>query len=158
MSAAKIVRAMSEHPQVPLESWLRLPNLIADAVAGFPSARRDGSIIVVLIERDDADDPIVVPILWDERQKLNILLSIYGRSPNDRVTGDEWIQAQIGYARREGDPYFDRRGPADAKPKPEPASLKDATSWSPGSIPVDRPARPKKHILSIRPKIKDEGT
>jgi len=155
MSAAKVVRAMREHPEVSLSTWHRLPALIDAAIAGFPSARRDGSVIVVLIERDNADDPIVVPILWDGQQKLNIILSVYGRSPHERLTGDQWIQAQLQAAKSSGEPYFEKMDLVDAEPKPKPASPMDATSWSPGSIPEDRPTRPKKDILSLRQKSKE---
>ena len=101
---------------------------------------------MVIIERDDVDDPIVVPILWDAYQKLNIVLSVYGRSANGRLTGDEWIRTQLARAARENGGLFISKGFAGAKPKPEPAN---ATSWSPGLIPVDRPAKHRCDILRL---------
>jgi hypothetical protein len=147
MSAAKITKAMRDHPAVDLDVWQRLPSYLNDAIAGFPSSKDDGSIVVVILKRDLNDDPIVVPILWDAHQKLNIVLSVYGRSANSGYDGDAWIGTQIARAKQEKSAFFDKRGSADAKPKPEPA---EATSWSSGSIPVDRPAEPKRPILSIR--------
>jgi hypothetical protein len=147
MSAAKIARAMRDHPAVGPALWQRLPSQIAAAVAGFPSNREDGSIVVVILERDANDDPVVVPILWDAGQKLNIVLSVYGRSASTGIEGDQWVATQLGRARAAGQKCFGNTSSADAKPKPEPA---EATSWSSGSIPVDRSAEPKRNILSLR--------
>jgi Phage MuF-C-terminal domain len=128
------VRAMREHPAVELSIWQRLPRQISEAVAGFPSNRDDGSVVVVILERDANDDPVVVPILWDANQKLNIELSVYGRSGSTGIEGDDWVSMQLKRAQTEGHRSLGKISSADAKPKPEPA---EATSWSPGSIPVD---------------------
>ena len=47
MVPAKIVRARREHPDVRVETWRDLPNLVGKPRAVVPSARRDGSLLVV---------------------------------------------------------------------------------------------------------------
>jgi hypothetical protein len=156
MSAGKIARARRMHPEVALQIWRDLPELLAKPKAIFPSARRDGSIIVATIASDAEGYPVIAPIVWDDSQHLNIVLSLYGRKGTERLNAQQWLDAQIQSARAEKLPVYEDISPAGAEPKPNPASS-EATSWSPGMIPADRPARPRKHILSLRKQINDDA-
>ncbi|MDK2761261.1 MAG: hypothetical protein KYX64_07855 [Sphingopyxis sp.] len=147
MSAAKIAKARKEHPEVSLDIWYRLPNLLDDPFAIFPSARDDGSIVVVIMVVDGDGNPIVVPIIPSSTSHLNVVLSVYGKKAGERLSGHEWIALQIATAKKEGRPVYEKGGSADSKPKPESA---DAISWSPDSISVDRSTEPIRKILSLR--------
>ncbi|MFM9852595.1 MAG: hypothetical protein ACKVOJ_07315 [Sphingomonadaceae bacterium] len=149
MSAAKIAKARREHPEVALETWHKLPVLLSDPYAIFPSARKDGTIIVVIAVIDSGGNPIVVPIVPDLAARSNIVLSVYGKSASERLDGHQWIASQIAMARRECSLVYEKSGSADSKPKPESA---DAISWSPDPISVDRSTEPKREILRIRKK------
>jgi Phage MuF-C-terminal domain len=149
MSAAKIAKARREHPEVALQTWYQLPQLLADPFAIFPSTRADGSIIVIIAVLDVDGNPIVAPITPSSNGKENTVLSIYGKSGSDTLSGHEWVQNQIASARRERLKVYEKGGSVDSKPKPESA---DAISWSPDLISVDRSTEPKRQILKIRQK------
>jgi Phage MuF-C-terminal domain len=149
MSAAKIAKARREHPEVSLQTWYQLPDLLGDSFAIFPSARADGSIIVVIAVLDGDGNPVVAPIIPGSNGKENTVLSLYGKSGSDRLTGHDWVTNQITLAREEGYPVYEKGGSVDSKPKPESA---DAISWSPDLISVDRSTEPKRQILKIRQK------
>jgi Phage MuF-C-terminal domain len=126
----------------------------ASAIAGrpfaiFPSTRADGSIIVVIAVLDVDGNPIVAPITPSSNGKENTVLSIYGKSGSETLSGHEWVQNQIAFARRERLRVYEKGGSADSKPKPESA---DAISWSPDLISVDRSTEPRRSILKIRKK------
>jgi Phage MuF-C-terminal domain len=149
MTAGKIAKARKEHPEISLQIWYDLPELLQDPHAIFPSARDDGSVVVVIAVMDCDGNPVIVPIIENADRQRNVVLSVYGKSGNDRLTGFQWIESQIASAKREGRQTFEKSGSADSKPKPESA---DAISWSPDPISVDRSTEPKREILSIRKK------
>ena len=147
MTAGKMAKARREHPEVSLRIWYDLPKLLQDPFAIFPSTKDDGTIIVVIAVVDFDGNPVIVPIVPSFSHARNVVLSIYGKSGNERATGFQWIQNQIAVAKREGKQVFEKSGSADSKPKPESA---DAISWSPDLISVDRSTEPKRKLLSIR--------
>jgi hypothetical protein len=149
MSTGKIAKARKDHPEIPLQIWYDLPNLLQDPFAVFPSTRDDGSIVVVIAVLDNDGNPVIVPIIANSPRHQNIVLSVYGKSGNERLTGHQWIQKQIATAKREGKKVFEKSGSADSEPKPESA---DAIPWSSDLISVDRSTEPKREILSIRKK------
>jgi hypothetical protein len=149
MSAAKIAKARREHSEVSLQTWYQLPQLLADPFAIFPSARADGSIIVVIAVLDGDGNPVVAPIIPSSNGKENTVLSLYGKGGSDRLSGHDWVASQIVLARKEGYRVYEKGGSVDSKPKPESA---DAISWSPDLISVDRSTEPKRQILKIRKK------
>jgi len=154
MSAAKVARVRREHPEVSLDVLKALPSLLADPDAVIPSDRRDGSIIVAVRAQDSNGDPVVVPIIA-EQSGGNVVLSVYGKE-----RGLDWLSARIADAEKHGDRYYVREGFADAVPKPEPASSKEASSSSSAPIAAEGPAKPKWKILSLRPNDKrvfDQG-
>ena len=51
-SVDKIARCRRDHSEVPLDVWYDLPDLLNDPLAVFPSARRDRSIVVLLLVED----------------------------------------------------------------------------------------------------------
>ncbi len=147
MSAAKIAKARRDHPEVTLETWYALPQLLSAPAAIFPSTREDGSLIVVISVIDTDGNPIIVPIIPSDTSQGNIVLSLYGKADSERLTGHEWIALQLKNAKKDGLKVYEIVGSADSKPKPESA---DAISWSPDLISVDRSTEPKREILSIR--------
>ncbi len=153
MTAGKIAKARKDHPEISLQIWYDLPKLLQDPYAIFPSARDDGSVVVVIAVVDCDGNPVIVPIIENADRKRNVVLSVYGKSGNDHATGFQWIESQIAAAKREGKQVFQKSGSADSKPKPESA---DAISWSPDPISVDRSTEPKRDILSIRKKSTNE--
>ncbi len=149
MSAAKIAKARKDHPEVSLQIWYNLPDLLKDPFAIFPSARDDGSIIVVIAVLDSDGNPVIIPIIASGSSPRNIVLSVYGKAGTEKLTGIQWVLTQIEIAKREDKNYFKKGGSVDSKPKPESA---DAISWSPDLIPVDRSTEPKRPILQMRKK------
>ncbi len=152
MSAAKIARARREHPEVALDIWHKLPILLNDPLAIFPSLRDDGSIVVALVVCDRDGNPIIVPIIADQNPKRNVVLSVYGKSSREKISGFDWIAAQIDAAEKRGEYVYRRKDFADSVPKPESAV---AISSSPDPISVDGPAKPTRKILTIAQKVKD---
>jgi hypothetical protein len=149
MSAAKIAKARREHPEVSLQTWHQLPQLLADPSAIFPSVRGDGTIVVVIAVLDCDGNPIIAPITPSSNGKENAVLSLYGKSGTGQLSGHEWVANQIASARKDGHQVYEKCGSVDSKPKPESA---DAISWSPDLISVDRSTEPKRQILKIREK------
>jgi hypothetical protein len=143
MSAAKVARVRREHPEVSLATLHVLPELICNPLAAFPSIRRDGSMVLVLVVRDMAGNPVIAIVIPDETAGRNVVLSVYGKD-----NGDAWIHAQMTSARNEGLVVFESEDFAASVPKPGSAS-KDAIPSSPGPIPVDGAAKPRRQILSI---------
>ena len=149
MSAAKIAKARKDHPEVELATWYRLPELLIDPAAIFPSTREDGTIIVVIAVIDTDGNPIIVPVIANEAANGNAVLSVYGKQGNGRISGHDWVTKQLRLARSEGRHTYEKGGSADSEPKPESAN---AISWSPDPISVDRSTEPKKQILTLRKK------
>jgi hypothetical protein len=149
MSAAKIAKAKKEHPEISLQIWYDLPALLHDPDAIFPSTRDDGTVIVVITVLDSDGNPIVVPIIPSADRHRNVVLSVYGKSGNERLNGHQWIENQIATAKKEGKLVFEKNGSADSEPKPESA---DAISWSPDLISVDRSTEPRREILKLKEK------
>ncbi len=153
MAAGKIAKARKEHPEISLQIWHDLPKLPKDPYAIFPSAKEDGSVVVVVAVVDCDGNPVIVPVIENKSRQRNVVLSVYGKSGNDRATGFQWIESQIAAAKREGKQVFVKSGSADSEPKPE---FADAISWSPDPISVDRSTEPQRDILSIRKKSTNE--
>ncbi len=109
MSAAKIAKARREHPEVSLQTWYQLPVLLNDPSAIFPSARADGTIVVVIAVMDVDGNPIIVPIIPSTSGHANAVLSIYGKEGNGRLSGHEWIALQITSARTEGLAVYEKK-------------------------------------------------
>lgn len=147
MTAAKLARARREHPEVSLDILRALPALLRDPAAAFPSDRDDGSIVVA-VEAQDADgNPVVVPMIASA-EGTNIVLSVYGKSE-----GAAWIERRLARAKREGSPYFEKAGSADAVPKSDPVS-EETSSSSSAPIAAEGSAKPNRKILSLRPGVK----
>jgi hypothetical protein len=146
VSASKVARIRREHPEVTLAILHALPELICDPLVAFPSIRRDGSVVIVLVVRDTAGDPIIAIIHPDQSAGRNVVLSVYGKEK-----GFSWIQAQIAQALEDGFAVFESLDFAATVPKPGSAPL-DAIPSSPGPIPADGTAKPRRDILSLRGK------
>jgi Phage MuF-C-terminal domain len=142
-SVDKIARCRREHSEVPLEVWYDLPELLNDPLAIFPSARRDGSIIVLLLVEDRDNNPIVVAATSGQGN-LNVILSVYGKQ-----NGFDWANREIALAQSDGLMIYKKRDFAASLPQPPVAN---ATSSSHGLIPVDGTAKPIRDILSIHKK------
>lgn len=142
MTAAKIARCRRDHPGVSLDTWHDLPMLLCDPVAVFPSTRRDGTIVVMLVVADADGDPVVAAIQSDNSSGLNVVLSVYGKKH-----GFDWAARQLAAARSDGLPVFEHKDFAASVPKPGSA---EAIPSSPGPIPVDGTAKSRRHILSLR--------
>lgn len=151
MRAGKIARVRREHPQVPLQVWYDLPQLLANPNAIFPSQHDDGSMIVAISAVDTDGHPILVPLIAEKGRSRNVVLTMFGKQGNDLRTGLQWIDSQIAFARKENQSVYVRKGFAGAEPKPETAI---AVSSSPGPIPADGPAKPERQILSLRSNVK----
>ena len=143
MVAAKVALCRKRHPEVSLEVWHNLPDLLADPLAIFPSAKRDGTQVVLLVVTDRDGHPVVVAIAPDP-ERLNAVLSVYGKE-----NGWEWAAQQIADARADGLPTYEKKGFAASLPQP-PAT--EVASSSSGPIPADGTAKPKREILSVRKK------
>jgi Phage MuF-C-terminal domain len=146
MSAAKIARIRRDHPEISLKLLHALPGLICDPLAVFPSIRRDGSMVFVLVVRDSSGDPVIVAVAPDAVAGRNVVLSVYGK--ND---GFAWVHAQLAYARADGCEVFEGKGFAASVPKPGSVS-EDTIPSSPGPIPVDGTTKPRRQILQLRGK------
>ena len=144
MSSGKIATARREHPEVALSIWHRLPALLGDPLAIFPSARSDGSVIIVLVVRDSDGSPVIVPIQPGLDGAPNVVLSVYGKA-----AGMAWVEAQLRQSRANGVSVFKKKGSADSVPKPGSA---EAIPSSPGPIPADGSTEPKRGILHLRKK------
>lgn len=152
MSAGKIARARRDHPEVSLDDWHNLPDLLADPLAIFPSTRDDGTVVVALVICDCDGNPVIVPIVADQNPKQNVVLSIYGKEPQGDRSGFDWIRSQIDAAAKRGEFVYQKKDFADSEPKPESAL---AISSSPDLISADGPTKPNRKILSLRSKIKN---
>ena len=150
MSAAKIARVRREHPDLSLDILHGLPDLICDPLAMFPSIRRDGSLVVVLVVRDLAGEPVIAAITPDLVTHRNVVLSVYGKQD-----GLAWVETQLAYARADGFKVFEDAGFAASVPKPGSVS-EDTIPSSPGPIPVDGTAKPERRILRLRQKSSEE--
>ena len=144
MAPGKIRRAAREHPELPLALWQGLPSLLTKPIAVIPSARRDGSVIPVLVLDQPEVSPVLVPIIPDVQRKSNTILSVYRKD-----SGFSWIQTEVARAAHDGLPHFVGTGFTAALPKPGSDSEEPVPS-SPGPIPVDGAVKPKRHILSLR--------
>ncbi|HEX8302238.1 hypothetical protein [Sphingomonas sp.] len=142
MKAAKVATCRRIHPEVPLDVWHNLPSLLANPLAIFPSARRDGSVVTLLIVKDRDNNPIVVAISPDANIGHNVVLSVYGKD-----AGFGWAATEMEAARKEGLPVYEGNGFAASLPQP-PAV--ETASSSHGLIPSDGTAKPKRDILSIK--------
>jgi Phage MuF-C-terminal domain len=144
MATGKIALCRREHPQVRLETWHELPNLLQHPLAAVPSALRDGTLVVVLVVKDVDGNPIVVPIAPGKNGGPNAVLSVYGKT-----NGLAWLAKQIQYAENDGVKCYISKDFAATMPQPGSVSEETIPS-SPGPIPADGTAKPKRHILSIR--------
>jgi Phage MuF-C-terminal domain len=142
-SVEKMARCRREHPEVPLAVWYDLPNLLREPLAIFPSMRRDGSYVVLLVVKDRDQHPVVVAVT-SGRSNINVVLSIYGKR-----NGYDWAAKQIAYARSEGLKVYEKLDFAASLPQPPVA---ETTSSSNGPIPIDGTAKPTRQILSISKK------
>ena len=147
MSVGKIARCRREHPDVSLQVWYDLPDLLADPLAIFPSARRDGSVVTLLLAQDRAGNPVIVAIIPDHGE-MNVILSVYGKTD-----GIAWAAREMDRARAEGHSIYEKRGFAASLPQPPVA---EATSSSHGPIPSDGTAKPMRQILRFRKKSTEE--
>ena len=142
MTCGKIARCRREHPEVELDTWHRLPELLCDPLAAVPSMRRDGSLVVMLVVSDRSGDPVVAAIAAGREGAPNVVLSLYGKA-----NGIAWLTKQIEYAQADKLPYYARMDFAATMPQPGSA---EAIPSSPGPIPADGTAKPSRNILSIR--------
>ena len=143
MSAEKLARCRREHPEVALNVWHRLPKLFDDPLAIFPSAKRDGSMAILLLAIDSDGNPVIAVIVPDQGP-LNVVLSVYGKH-----NGFVWAQHQMARARQEYLPVFE--GKDFAASLPQPPAVETASS-SRGLIPVDGTAKPSRQILGLSKK------
>jgi Phage MuF-C-terminal domain len=139
MSVAKIATCRRTHPEVPLHVWHDLPDLLSEPLAVFPSARRDGSIVILLVVEDRDNNPVLVAAIAE--QGRNVILSVYGKD-----AGLEWVAKEIAFAEAEGIAVYKKMDFAASLPQPPVAN---ATSSSHGLIPSDGTAKPARDILSI---------
>lgn len=141
ISAGKIARVRREHPEVSLKIWHLLPNLLREPMAIFPSARRDGSIVVVLIIADVDGNPVIVPVVGGHDGGPNTVLTIYGK-----LAGLDWVSSEIAHARREGLAVYVGKDFTATLPQPGSA---EAIPSSPGPIPADGTVKPRRLILTL---------
>ena len=146
MSAAKLARVRREHPELSLDVLHRLPELICNPLALFPSVRRDGSVVLVLVLRDLNGEPVIAAVVADPVMRRNVVLSVYGKNQ-----GNDWIKTQIRRARADGFAVFESEDFAASVPKPGSAS-EDTIPSSSDLIPVDGTAKSKRLILQLRKK------
>jgi Phage MuF-C-terminal domain len=144
MAAGKIAMCRREHPEVPLAVWHALPRLLEKPLAVFPSARRDGSLVIVLVVTDVDGEPVLVIVEPGRAASPNVILSIYGKA-----NGIQWIAKQIRYAAADSLAHYVGKGFAATLPQPGSAN---AIPSSPGLIPADGTTKPKRHILNLRKK------
>lgn len=141
MSTAKIAECRRKHPEVALDVWHDLPMLLNKPIAIFPSSRRDGSVVIILMVFDCDQNPILVAAT-PASTKGNVILSVYGKN-----NGFEWAKREMSHARSEGFKVYEGKNFAASLPQPPVAN---ATSSSHGLIPSDGTAKSNKKILSIR--------
>ena len=146
MSAAKLARVRREHPELTLEILHSLPELICDPLALFPSVRRDGSVVLVLVVEDLNGEPVIAAVVPDSVARRNVVLSVYGKDQ-----GNDWITTQIRRAREDGFAVFESEDFAASVPKPGSAS-EDTIPSSHGLIPSDGTAKSDRQILTLRKK------
>ncbi|MEQ1496016.1 MAG: hypothetical protein ABL912_09710 [Novosphingobium sp.] len=140
MSAEKLARCRREHSEVALDVWHRLPQLIANPLAVFPSYKRDGSVVLLLLEIDRDGNPVVAAVIPDSGP-LNVVLSVYGKQD-----GLAWAQKEIARAIADQLPVFE--GKDFAASLPQPPAVETASS-SRGLIPVDGTTKSKREILHL---------
>lgn len=141
MTVGKVATCRREHPDVPLAVWHDLPKLMADPLAIFPSQRRDGSVVILLLVSDHNGDPILVAVSPGDGS-ANVILSVYGKE-----AGFPWVIKEIASARADGLPTYEGKDFAATLPQPP---VVETTSSSHGLIPSNGTAKPKRDILSIR--------
>jgi Phage MuF-C-terminal domain len=141
MTVAKVARCRRDHPEVQLDVWHRLPELLEDPLAIFPSQRRDGSMVVLLVVVDRNGDPVLVAVTPGD-VSANVILSVYGKS-----AGLIWVAREIASAQAEGLPTYERNDFAASLPQPPVA---ETTSSSHGPIPSNGTAKPGRAILKLR--------
>lgn len=93
MARGKLATCRREHPEVELATWYTLPELLKEPLAIFPSRRRDGTVVVLLITQDRDGHPIIVAMLPDQGSQQNIILSVYGKE-----AGMPWVAEQLRHA------------------------------------------------------------
>jgi Phage MuF-C-terminal domain len=103
MTVAKVARCRRDHPEVPLDIWHRLPELLEDPLAIFPSRRRDGSMVILLVVVDRNGDPVLVAATPGDA-RANVILSVYGKS-----AGLIWVADELASAQAEGRPTYERK-------------------------------------------------
>lgn len=150
ITPGKIVRIVKDHPEITRKILRDLPNSLRNPVAILPSARRDGTLISVLVLESDCPDPILVPIFPAPDRASNIVMSVYAK-PQGMI----WIEREIEQATRDKVPFYARKGFAATLPKPGSAS-EDTIPSSPGPIPADGTTKPERRILRLREKSSDE--
>jgi Phage MuF-C-terminal domain len=138
MTVAKLARCRRDHPEVQLDVWHRLPKLLEAPLAIFPSRRRDGSMVVLLVVSDRNGDPILVAASPGDGS-ANVILSVYGKN-----AGLLWIANEIASAKAENLPTYEKTDFAASLPQPPVAK---ATSSSHGRIPSDGTAKPFSTII-----------
>ncbi len=143
MMVAKLATCRREHPEVPLSVWRDLPALIANPLAVFPSARRDGSLVCLLVVQDRDGNPIIV-VTTSGQGQMNVILSVYGKHD-----GMAWVAREIARAKTEDYKVFEKMGFAASLPQPPAA---EAASSSHGLIPSDGTTKPRRKLLSLREK------
>jgi hypothetical protein len=111
MAPGKIKLASREHSEIPISLWRQLPGLLRKPLAVIPSARRDGSVIPVLVLNQSQAAPVLVPITCDPKKRSNTILSVYQKD-----AGFVWVKAEIERAAEEGLPHFVGKGFADTLP------------------------------------------
>jgi hypothetical protein len=141
MAAGKIAMCRREHPEVSRSVWHSLPRLLDKPLVIVPSARRDGSMVVVLVVTDVDGEPILVVVQPGTAGSPNIILSIYGKT-----NGAAWIATQIKHAAADGLPHYVGKGFAATLPQPGSANAIPSSS---GLIPVDGTTKPRGRILSV---------
>jgi Phage MuF-C-terminal domain len=149
MATGKVALCRREHPEVSRTLWHSLPRLLDKPLAVVPSARRDGSLVVVLLMTDINGDPVLVPIAPGKNGSPNILLSVYGKED-----GTAWIHQQIKYAAAESLQHYVGKGFAAALPQPGSAN---AIPSSPGLIPADGTTKPARNLLRLPQIVKPKS-
>lgn len=147
MTCGKIAMCRRKHPTVSLSAWRKLPSLLADPLAVFPSQKDDGTLVVVLVVSDAEGDPLIVPIEPDCHGNQNVVLSVYAKSD-----GYRWMHEQVANHALLGSTLFKGKGFAATLPQP---GFTEAIPSSPGPIPADGTTKPGRQILTLSQKVKD---
>lgn len=148
MTPGKLARCKREHPEVTLAEIYRLPELIGNPVAAFPSRRDDGSFVLLLIVQGTQGQPIIAAILPGEGVAPNVILSVYGKE-----AGLPWVWQQIDAAEKAQRQIWMKRD--FAATQPQPGSAFDASPSPSGLIPASGATKPKRDILTMPSKVKD---